>query len=172
MEEDGTVPRLDLLSLDEEPLGPSTDNMHRLRKRKGGPKWVRKLTRMVESMSRTSTDEVPLGIVAQEIWEGIIELDKDGRQFVQDEAKNKKQREKAKRKKAKAKAKKKAWKERILRKEEDRKKLKIPSDSSSGWDSSDKSMDTSSSDSSSDSSIDSLTMGRSQRRRARVEVMD
>ena len=120
MEEDGTVPRLDLFSLYEEPLGLSRGNMSRLRKRKGAQKWVRKLTKMVESMSRTSEkDEVPFGMVAQETWKVIIELDKDGRRFRKDEAKNKKQREKEKRKKAKARAKKKARKERKRRKEEE-----------------------------------------------------
>ena len=86
MEEDAIVPRVDLLSLDEEPLGPSRDNMRRVRKRKGGPKWVRKLTKMVESI----IDEVPLGFGAQEIWKVIIEFDKNGGQFLNHEAKNKK----------------------------------------------------------------------------------
>ena len=64
MEEEVTETRLDLLSLDEEPLGPSRNNMRRLKKRKGAWKWVRMLTRMVESMTKSSTDEVPLGVVA------------------------------------------------------------------------------------------------------------
>ena len=44
-------------------------------------------------------------MIAQEIWDVIMELDKDGRRLLKDEAKNKKQRER-KKKKAKAKAKK------------------------------------------------------------------
>ena len=52
-----------------------------------------------------------MGVIAQEIWDFIMELDKDGRRLLKDEAKNRKQREREKKKKAKAKAKKRAKRE-------------------------------------------------------------
>ena len=155
MDEDGATARLELLSLKEEPLGLKRDNLRRVRKRKGAPKWVRKLTKMVDSMTKKSTEEVPLGIVAQEIWGIVMELDRDGRRLLKDEAKNKKQREKEKKKKAKAKAKKRTKKEQKRRKHEDRKKSKMAvSDSSDESSSSSDSSDSPTSDSSSDSSSD------------------
>ena len=39
MEEDGTMAGMELLSLQEEPLGLNKDNLRRVRKRKGAPKW-------------------------------------------------------------------------------------------------------------------------------------
>ena len=106
MEEDGTKAGMELLSLQEEPLGLNKDNLRRVRKRKGAPKWVRKLLKMVETMAKNSAEEVPMGVIAQEIWDVIMELDKDGRRLLKDEAKNKEQREREKKTKAKAKAKK------------------------------------------------------------------
>ena len=61
-------------------------------------------------MPKNSAEEVPLGVIAKEIWGVIMELDKDGTRLLKDEAQNKRQREKEK-KKAKAKAKKRAKKE-------------------------------------------------------------
>ena len=118
-----TTAGLELVSPKEEPLGLSKDNLRRVRKRKGAPKWVRKLSKMVESMAKNSAEEMPLGVIAQEIGGFIIELDKDGTTLSTDKAKNKRQCEKVKKKEAKAKAKKLAKKEQKCRKHEDRKKL-------------------------------------------------
>ena len=106
MEEDGTTTGMEPISLQEEPLGLNRDSLRRVRKRKGAPKWVRKLSKMVETMAKNSAEEVPMGVIAQEIWGVIMELDKDGRRLLKDKAKNRKQREREKKKKAKAKAKK------------------------------------------------------------------
>ena len=107
-------------------------------------------------MTKNSTEEVPLGVVAQEIWGIVMELDRDGRRLLKDDAKNKKQGEKEKMKKAKAKAKKRAKKEQKRKKHEDRKKSKMAvSDSSDKSSSYSDSSDPSSSDSSSNSSSDS-----------------
>ena len=100
----------------KEPLGLNRDNLRRMRKRKGAPKWVPKMSKMVETMAKNNTEEVPMGVFAHEIWDAIVELDKDGRRLLKDEAKNKKQREREKRKKAKAKPKKRAKKEQKRRK--------------------------------------------------------
>ena len=118
MDEDGTTAGMELLSLQEEPLGLNKDNLRRIRKRKGAPKWVRGLSKMVEAMAENSAKEVPMGVIVQEIWDVIMELDKDGRHHLKDEAKNRKQREREKKKKAKAKAKKRAKKEQKRRKQE------------------------------------------------------
>ena len=72
---------------------------------------MRKLSKMVETAAKNRAEEVPMGVIAQEIRDVIMELDKDGRRQLKDEAKNKKQREREGRKKAKAKAKKRAKKE-------------------------------------------------------------
>ena len=77
---------------------------------------MRKLSKMVETMAKNSAEEVPMGVIAQEIWDAIMELDKDGRGLLKDEAKNRKQREREKKKKAKTKAKKRAKKEQKRRK--------------------------------------------------------
>ena len=47
---------MELLSLQEEPLGLNRDNLRRVRKRKGAPKWVRKLSKMVETMAKNSAE--------------------------------------------------------------------------------------------------------------------
>ena len=52
MVEDGTTTGMELLSLQEEPLGLNRDNLCRVRKRKGAPKWVCKLSKMVETMAK------------------------------------------------------------------------------------------------------------------------
>ena len=114
MEEDGTTTGMELLSLQEEPLGLNRDNPRRVRKRKGAPKWVRQLSKIVETMAKNSAEEVPMGVIAQEIWDVIVELDKDNRRLLKDEAKNRKQRERENKKKAKAKAKK--WAKKARRK--------------------------------------------------------
>ena len=72
--------------------------------------------KMVETMANNSAEEVPMGVIAQEILDVIMELDKDGRRLLKDEAKNMKQREREKKKKAKAKAKKWAKREQKRRK--------------------------------------------------------
>ena len=77
---------------------------------------------MVETMAKNTAEEVPVGVIAQEMWEVIMDLDKDGRRLVKDEAKNKRQREREKKKKATAKAKKRAKREQKRRKQESRKK--------------------------------------------------
>ena len=97
MDEDGATTRLELLSLKEEPLGLNRNNLRRVRKRKGAPRWVRKLTKMVELMIKDSTEEVPWGVVAQDIWGIVMELDRDGTRLLKDEAKNKKHCEKERR---------------------------------------------------------------------------
>ena len=117
MGEDGTTTGMELLSLQKEPVGLNRDNLRRVRKRKGAPKWVRRLSKMVETMAKNSAEEVPMGVIAQEILDVIMEPDKDGRRLLKDEAKNRKQREREK-KKAKAKAKKRAKKEQKRRKQE------------------------------------------------------
>ena len=61
------------------------------------------IVQMVEAMAKNSAEEVPLGVIAQEMWVIIMELDKDGRRPMQNEAKNKRQRERGKKKKVKAK---------------------------------------------------------------------
>ena len=155
MEEDGTTAGMELLSLQEEPLGLNRDNLCRVRKQKGAPKWVRKLSKMVETMAKNSAEEVPMGVIAHEIWDVIMELDKDGRRLLKDEAKNRKQREREKKKKPKAKAKKRAKEEQKRPKSESRKEAKrADTDSSDDSSSSNDSWDTRSSDSSSDSSSD------------------
>ena len=117
---------------------------------------MRKLSKMVETMAKNSAEEVPMGVIAHEIWDVIMELDKDGRRLLKDEAKNRKQREREKKKKAKAKAKKRAKKEKKHRKQESRKKAtRADTDSSDDSSSSSDSSDTTSSDSSSESSSDS-----------------
>ena len=156
VEEDGTTSGMELLSLQEEPLGLNRDNLRWVRKRKGAPKWVRKLSKMVETMAKNSAEEVPMGVIAQEMWDVIMELDKDGRRLLKDEAKNRKQREREKKKKAKAKAKKRAKKEQNRRKQESRQKAKqADTDSSDDSSTSSDSSDSTSWDSSSDSSADS-----------------
>ena len=152
MEEDGTTAGMELLSLREEPLGLNRDNLRRVRKRKGAPKWVRKMSKMVEAMAKSSAEELPMAVIAQEMWDVIMELDKDGRRLLKDEAKNRKQREREKKKKAKAKAKKQAKKEQKRRKQESRKKAKrADTDSSADSSSSSDSSNTTSSGSSSES---------------------
>ena len=96
MDEDGVTAGMELLSLEEEPLGRNRDNLRRIRKRKGAPKWVHKLSKMVETMAKNSAEEVPMGVIAQKIWDDIMELNKDGRRLLKDEAKNKRQREREK----------------------------------------------------------------------------
>ena len=156
MEKDGAATGMELLSLQEEPPGLNRDNLRRIRKRKGAPKWVRTLSKMVETMAKNSAEEVPMGVIAQEIWDAIIDLDKDGRRLLKDAAKNRKQREREKSKKATTKAKKRAKKEQKRRKQESRKKAKrADTDSSDDSSSSSDSSDPTSSDLSSDSSSDS-----------------
>ena len=77
---------MELLSQQEEPLGLSKDNVRRVKKRTGGPKWVRKLSKMVETMAKNIAKEVPMGVIAQEIWDIILELDKDDRRLLKDDA--------------------------------------------------------------------------------------
>ena len=67
MEEDGRTASMELLSLQEEPVGLNTDNLRRVRKLNGAPKWVRKLSKMVETMAKNSSEEVPMGVIAHEI---------------------------------------------------------------------------------------------------------
>ena len=67
------------------------------------------MSKLVETMAKNSAEEVPTGVIAQ-MWDVIMELDKDGSRLLKDEAKNRKQREREKRKKATAKAKKRAKK--------------------------------------------------------------
>ena len=67
MEEDGATTGMEPLSLQEEPLGLNRDNLRRIRKRKGAPKWVRILSKMVETMAKNSAEEVRMGVIAQEI---------------------------------------------------------------------------------------------------------
>ena len=110
-EEDGTTTGMELLSLRNDPLEPNRDNLRRVRKRKAAPTWVRKLSKMVQTMAKNSAEEVPMGVIAQEIWDVIMELEKDGRRLLKDEAKNRKQPEREKKKKAEAKAKKRTKKE-------------------------------------------------------------
>ena len=156
MDEDGTTAGMELLSLQEEPLGLNGDNLRRVRKRKGTPKWVRKLSKMMEIMGKNSFEEVPMGVIAQEIWDVIMGLDRGGIWLLKDEAKNKRQREREKKQKAKAKAKKRARREQKCRKNESRKKSnRAETDSSDDSSSSSDSSDTTSSDSSSHSSSDS-----------------
>ena len=100
MEEDRTTTGMELLSRQEEPLGLNRDDLRRVQKRKGAPKWVRELSKMIDTMAKNSAEEVPMGVIAQEIWDVIMELDK-----------NRKWREREKKKKAKAKAKKRAKKD-------------------------------------------------------------
>ena len=52
MDEDGTTAGMELLSLQEEPLGLNRDNLRRVRKRKGAPKWVHRLSKMVQTMAK------------------------------------------------------------------------------------------------------------------------
>ena len=79
MDEDGATAGMELLSLQKEPLGLNRDNLRRVRKHKGSLKWVRKLSKMVETMAKNSAEEVRMGVIAREIWDVIMELDKDGR---------------------------------------------------------------------------------------------
>ena len=79
MEEDGATTGMELLSLQEEPLGLNRDNLRRIRKRKGAAKWVRTLSKMVETIAKNSAEEVPMGVIAQEIWDVIMELARGGR---------------------------------------------------------------------------------------------
>ena len=156
IDEDGTTTCLESLSLKEEPLGLNRGNLRRIRKRKKAPKWVRKMTRMVEAMAKNRAKEVPVRVIAHEIWGIIMELDRDGRRLLKDEVKNKTEREKEKKKKAKAEAKKRAKKEQKRRKNEDCKKCKMAvtdssAESSSSSDFSHYTDFGSSSDSSSDS---------------------
>ena len=169
MGEDGTTADLELLSLKEEPLGLNRDNVRQVRKRKGAPKSVCKLTRMVELMATNRAEEVPLRVIAQEIWGIIMELDNDGRRLLKDEVKNKRQREKKKKKKAKVKAKKRAKMEQKCRKHKHRKKSKMAvSDSSDESSSFSDSSDSASSDSFIDSSFDSdSSSGREKRKKPR-----
>ena len=106
MDENGTRAGMEPLFPREEPLGLNGDNLRRVRKRKGAAKWIHKLSKMVETMAKNSAEEVPMGVIAREIWDIIMELDKDGRRLLKDKAKNKRRREREKKKKAKAKAKK------------------------------------------------------------------
>ena len=106
-------------------------------------------------MTRASTNQVPLGLVAQDLWKVILELHRDVQCFLKDEAKNKEQQQKDKRKKAKAKAKKKARKGRKRWKQDDPKTSKMLSDSFRGLDSTNELASTSSGESSSDSLCDS-----------------
>ena len=120
MGEDGTTAGMEPLSLQEEPLGLNRDHLRRVGKRKGAPKWVRKLSKMVETMAKNSAEEVPMGVIAQEIWTlswSWIRMAGDSK----GEAKNKRQREREKKTKAKAKAKKRAKREHKCRKNESRK---------------------------------------------------
>ena len=98
------------------------DNLRRVRRRKGAPKWVRKLSKMVETMAKNNEEELLMGVIAQEICDVIMDLDKHGRRLLKDEAKNKRQREREKNEKAKAKAKKRGKREQKRQKQESRKK--------------------------------------------------
>ena len=69
------------------------DTLRRVRKAKGAPKLVRKPTKMVDSMTKNSAEEVQLGLVAHDIWGIIMELDRDGRRLLEDDAQKKRQRE-------------------------------------------------------------------------------
>ena len=77
MEEDGATTGMELLSLQEEPAGLNRDKLRRIRKRKGAPKWVRKPSKMVETTAKDNAEEVPMGVIAQEMWGVIMEMDKD-----------------------------------------------------------------------------------------------
>ena len=120
MDEDGATAGMEFLSLQEEPLGLNRDNPRRVRKQNGGPE----VSKMVETTAKNSAEDVPMGVILQEMWDVIMELDKDGRRLSKDEAKKKNQRERGKKKKAKAKAKKRAKKEQKCRCQESRKKAK------------------------------------------------
>ena len=91
MNEDGTTAGMEHLSLQEEPLGLNRDNLRRVRYRKGARKLVRKLSKGVETMGENSAEGAPMGAIAQEMWDIIMQLDKDGRRLLKDEAKNKRQ---------------------------------------------------------------------------------
>ena len=90
MDEDGTTGGIELLSLQKEPLGQNRDNLRRVRKRKGSPKWVGRLSKMVETIAKNSAEEVPMGVIAQEIWDVIMEVDKDGIRLLKNQVKNRK----------------------------------------------------------------------------------
>ena len=152
MDESGTTAGMELLSVQEEPWGLNRDNLCRVRTRKGGPKWVRKLSKMVETMAKNSAKGVPMGVITQGIWDVIMKLDKDGRRL---EAKNKRQREPERKKKAKAKTKNRGKRERKRVKQESRKKsIQAETASSDESSSSNDSSHTTSSDLSSNSSSD------------------
>ena len=104
MDEDRTTAGMELLILQEEPLGLNRDNVRRVRKRKrprsgcaSCQKWWRQWQKTVQ--------DVPMGVIAQ-VWDIIMELEKDDRRLHKDDAKSKRQRERERRKKAKAKTKK------------------------------------------------------------------
>ena len=67
MDEDGTTTVMELLSLKEDTLGLNKDNLRRVWKRKGAPQWVRKLSKMVETMAKNSAEEVPLAVIVRQI---------------------------------------------------------------------------------------------------------
>ena len=62
MDEDGTTASMELLPLQEEPLGLNKYNLRRIRKRKGAPMWVHRLSKMVETMAKNIAEEVPMGV--------------------------------------------------------------------------------------------------------------
>ena len=62
---------------------------------------MRKMAKLVESLTRVSIAGVLYGVVAQEIWKTIIELDVDDHRLLRDEAINEKHRKKEKKHKAK-----------------------------------------------------------------------
>ena len=80
-------------------MGLNGDNLRKVRKQKGAPKWVRELSKMVETMANISAEEVPMVVIVQEICDVIMELDKDSGRLLKDAAKNRKQREMEKKKK-------------------------------------------------------------------------
>ena len=52
IDQNGTTDGMELLSMQEEPLGLNGDNLRRVRKRKRALKWVRRLSKMVETMAK------------------------------------------------------------------------------------------------------------------------
>ena len=97
------------------------DNVRNVRNQKGALKWVRKLSKIVETMAETSTKEVPMGVLAHETRDVIMKPDNYGQRLLKDEAQKKRQREREKKKQAKLKATKRGKREQKVRKQENHK---------------------------------------------------
>ena len=56
--------------------------LRRVRRRKGAPRWTKKLTKLIErhlEVDEQSGDPVEIPEVLQEVWEVILKLDEDGK---------------------------------------------------------------------------------------------